>query len=181
MSDPDEAKYKDFTRQSLIELCVALTEQIKFERSKCDEALRQAATEVGLLKATNTRLYYEETELRKRIKELEASETKVRSEQEVWPFLRAASAGCISGRIHEWPQLKPAIAWAVERITALESELKNEYLKETKLTRTFCGKDLKYWFGLETEVKEIGDREYSRYCKQLAEMLEMERKKNETV
>jgi len=49
-----------------------------------------------------------------------------------------------------------------ERIQELEAEnakliqeLKLEYLKETHLQRTFCGKYLDYWFNLEKEVEKL--------------------------
>lgn len=31
-------------------------------------------------------------------------------------FLESAGAGCISGRVSEWPQLKPACKWAAQEI-----------------------------------------------------------------
>jgi hypothetical protein len=37
-------------------------------------------------------------------------------------FLEQAAAGCISGRVSEWPQLVPACKWAVEYIGQLEHQ-----------------------------------------------------------
>lgn len=39
-------------------------------------------------------------------------------ERKLMPFLEMASKGCISGRFIEWPQLVPAIKWALEKIKA---------------------------------------------------------------
>lgn len=40
---------------------------------------------------------------------------------------------------------------------ALRKELQNEYLKQTHLTRTFCGKEIKYWFELQSQLAEARD------------------------
>lgn len=36
-------------------------------------------------------------------------------------FLEQAGAGCISGQVIDWPQLKPACKWAAEQIRAMRS------------------------------------------------------------
>ncbi len=41
-------------------------------------------------------------------------------------FLDQAGRGCISGDIIDWPQLKPACAWAVEEIKKLREELRKK-------------------------------------------------------
>lgn len=38
-------------------------------------------------------------------------------------FLEQAGQGCISGKIIEWPQLKPACKWAAEEIERLRYEI----------------------------------------------------------
>jgi hypothetical protein len=38
-------------------------------------------------------------------------------------FLQQAGQGCISGRVSEWPQLRPACAYAAAEITRLRQQL----------------------------------------------------------
>jgi hypothetical protein len=38
-------------------------------------------------------------------------------------FLQAAGQGCVSGRVSEWPQLRPACAYAAVEITRLREQL----------------------------------------------------------
>ena len=38
-------------------------------------------------------------------------------------FLEMAGSGAISGRVSEWPQLKPACDWAAKHIASLQAEL----------------------------------------------------------
>ena len=42
-------------------------------------------------------------------------------------FLEQAGKGDISGRVIDWPQLKPACKWAAEEITKLRLEIKDYY------------------------------------------------------
>lgn len=50
-------------------------------------------------------------------------------------FLECAGQGCISGNINEWPQLKPACAYAIKEIKRLREEFKKHQLQssETKI------------------------------------------------
>lgn len=42
-------------------------------------------------------------------------------ENNLMAFLESAGQGCISGNVSDWPQLKPACKWAVERIRKLQA------------------------------------------------------------
>jgi len=72
---------------------------------------------------TTEQLMKENIDLKKRVDDLEASQADVKHKDQVWPFLEAASRGCISGNINEWPQLKPALKWSFETIRNLQSRL----------------------------------------------------------
>lgn len=50
-------------------------------------------------------------------------------------FLEQAGAGCVSGSISEWPQLKPACRWAATEIAALKKE-RDELRAEQQRTYT---------------------------------------------
>lgn len=43
------------------------------------------------------------------------------SDSSMMAFLESAGSGCISGRVDEWPQLKPACKWAADRIHELKA------------------------------------------------------------
>lgn len=48
-----------------------------------------------------------------------AGEQAADDDPDLLTFLEQAGAGCISGRVADWPQLKPACKWAAEEIKRL--------------------------------------------------------------
>lgn len=76
-------------------------------------------------------------------KEILINDDVMFSDETLRIFLEQAASGCISGRISEWPQLKPAIRWAIKEIDRLNTELevsKLRSLSAEKIARTHGAK-----------------------------------------
>lgn len=76
--------------------------------------------------------------------------------EQIWPFIIAAAAGCISGRISEWPQLKPAIKWAKKEIERLESE--KEALQK-RVQELEAGTFKQNWTDVSEQSRRLGEQE----------------------
>lgn len=79
-------------------------------------------------------------------------------------FLEQAGAGCISGRVSEWPQLKPACKWAAEEIKSARSAIRDTKAASDVLAERIRQREEEGWDDAHDDEHTAGNLALAGAC-----------------